>query len=174
VSTFDPDYLDYFNFLECIVRVTKARPWTEEEETNLPHFDNKLDRVCNLLEEKFHEELTPMFEQQRDAFEHERHYQPRVVVEDDEAGDSEDDDMHWQRALKYTTLFGWTLFQLIWGNSVRSIHQISWQIEAFSLTWLTKECSWEMSLVIQSFIQLSDAMFKLQGLFTTVSLNFNV
>jgi len=94
VSTFDPDYLDYFNFLECIVRVTKARPWTEDEEASCPHFDNKLDRVCNLLEDKFHEELTPMFEQQRDAFEHERHYQPRVVVEDDEAGDSEDDDMH--------------------------------------------------------------------------------
>lgn len=32
VCTFDPDYLDYYNFLECIVRVIKARPWTEEEE----------------------------------------------------------------------------------------------------------------------------------------------
>ena len=31
VSSFDPDYLDYYNFLECIVRVAKTRPWTEEE-----------------------------------------------------------------------------------------------------------------------------------------------
>ena len=32
VSSFDPDYLDYYNFLECIVRVINARPWSEEEE----------------------------------------------------------------------------------------------------------------------------------------------
>ena len=31
VSTFDSDFLDYYNFLEAIVRVTKARPWSEEE-----------------------------------------------------------------------------------------------------------------------------------------------
>jgi len=39
VSTFDPDYLDYYNFLEAIVRVTKARPWTDEEEKEYPQFD---------------------------------------------------------------------------------------------------------------------------------------
>lgn len=50
VSTFDEHYLDYYNFLECIVRVTKARPWSEEEEKELPDFDAKIDRVCNMLE----------------------------------------------------------------------------------------------------------------------------
>ena len=35
VSTFDPDYLDYYNFLEALVRVAKARPWTEEEQAEL-------------------------------------------------------------------------------------------------------------------------------------------
>jgi len=31
VCTFDQDHLDYYNFLECIVRVAKSRPWTEAE-----------------------------------------------------------------------------------------------------------------------------------------------
>jgi hypothetical protein len=44
------------------VRVAKARPWTEEEEKDNVHFDNKLDRICSLLEEKYHEEVRPMFE----------------------------------------------------------------------------------------------------------------
>ena len=48
VSTFDPDYLDYYNFLEAIVRVAKARPWTEEEQAELPQFDAKLDKICDL------------------------------------------------------------------------------------------------------------------------------
>lgn len=38
VNTFDPDWLDYYNFLECIVRVTKARPYSEEEEKDLADF----------------------------------------------------------------------------------------------------------------------------------------
>jgi len=50
VSTFDHEYLDYYNFLEAIVRVAKARPWTEEEQTKLPSFDAKLDQICDLLQ----------------------------------------------------------------------------------------------------------------------------
>ena len=38
VSSFDPDHLDYYNFLECIVRTIKARPWTEEEEKTCGDF----------------------------------------------------------------------------------------------------------------------------------------
>lgn len=61
VGSFDSDYLDYYNFLECIVRVAKARPWSEEEEKEHPHFDNKLDRICNLLEERYHDEVVDAF-----------------------------------------------------------------------------------------------------------------
>ena len=73
--------------------MAKARPWTEEEEKELTHFDTKLDRICNLLEEKYHEEVHPMFEAQRENFEHERRYQPRIVVDDEEGGDSEEEEM---------------------------------------------------------------------------------
>ena len=30
-GTFDSDYLDYFNFLEALVRVCNDRPWSEDE-----------------------------------------------------------------------------------------------------------------------------------------------
>ena len=46
-----------------------------------------------MLEEAYHDEFTPMFEQQRENFEHERRYQPRIVVDDEEEGVSDDDDI---------------------------------------------------------------------------------
>ena len=94
VSTFDPNYLDFYNFLEGIVRVANARPWTEEEQKEYQHFENKIDRICNLLEEQYYEECNPKFEQIRENFEHERRYQPRIVVPDtEEDGDSDEDEL---------------------------------------------------------------------------------
>ncbi len=95
VSTFDPDFLDYYNFLECIVRVAKARPWTEEEEKEFPDFGTKLDKICNLIEVQYQQDDTvDMFEKQREDFEAERRYQPRIVVDDEEGdGDYDDDEM---------------------------------------------------------------------------------
>ncbi len=61
-GTFDPNYLDYYNFLEAIVRVANARPWSEEEQKEHIHFENKIDRICNLLEEQYYEECNPKFE----------------------------------------------------------------------------------------------------------------
>lgn len=49
VSTFDPDHLDYYNFLECIVRVAKARPWTEEESTSFPDLPTQLEKICSMI-----------------------------------------------------------------------------------------------------------------------------
>ena len=93
VSTFDPDYLDFYNFQECLVRVVQARPWSEEEKKECPDFDNKLDRVCAMLELKYNDDVSPIFEQNRENFEHDRRYQPRIVVDDEEEGASDDDDM---------------------------------------------------------------------------------
>ena len=93
VSTFDENYLDYYNFLECLVRVTRARPWSEEEEKELPDFDAKLDRVCVLLEGAYHDTFHPEFAQHRENFDHDRRYQPRIVMDDEEEGVSDDDEM---------------------------------------------------------------------------------
>ena len=46
-----------------------------------------------MFEEAYHDEFNPAFEQQRETFEHERRYQPRIVVDDEEEGVSDDDDM---------------------------------------------------------------------------------
>lgn len=46
-----------------------------------------------MFETKFHDDFSPLFEQQRENFEHDRRYQPRIVVDDEEEGVSDDDDM---------------------------------------------------------------------------------
>jgi len=92
VQSFDPDMLDYFNFLECILRVAQCRPWSEEEEKELTAFDEKLNMICGALEDKnfycFDEH-----EKKRQVYEKERKYQPRIVVDDDEDVISDDDDL---------------------------------------------------------------------------------
>ena len=96
VSTFDPDHLDYYNFLECIVRIAKAKPWTEEEEKECPDFGSKIEKISENIEKRYQDETMENFEQLREHFEAERHYQPRIVVDDEEGeGDYDDDEMQW-------------------------------------------------------------------------------
>ena len=95
VNTFDADHLDYYNFLECIVRVAKARPWSEEEEKEFPDLPTQLEKICFMIQQLADQDDTlDNFEKQREKFEAERRYQPRVVVDDEEGDlDYEDDDM---------------------------------------------------------------------------------
>ena len=84
--------LDYYNFLECILRVAQSRPWSEEENKELTSFDLKLDMICGALEEKYFYCIDEN-EKKRQAFEKERKYQPRIVVDDDEDPISDDEDL---------------------------------------------------------------------------------
>ena len=93
VGTFDPDYLDYYNFLEAIVRVAKARPWTEEEQAELPQFDAKLDKICDLLQQTYQEEYFDAYRLAEEQFEQDRKYMPRLVMEDEEGLSEEEDDL---------------------------------------------------------------------------------
>ena len=97
VSTFDHDYLDFYNFLECIIRVAKAKLWTAEEEKAHETFDLKVNEICERLYSTYHGEVTQEFNNVREGFEQDRKYQPRLVVDDDE-GESDEDDMHWLNA----------------------------------------------------------------------------
>ena len=92
VSSFDPDLLDYYNFLECILRVARARPWSKEDEQELSSFDLKLDSICGELENKYFACIED-FEKKRVAYEKERKYQPRIVVDDDEEAGSDEEDL---------------------------------------------------------------------------------
>lgn len=94
MSTFDPEFLDYYNFLECIIRVVKARPWSEEEEKDAPDFASKVMKVCAQMEATYVDVVMDDFVKQRENFEAERRYQPRIVVDDEEGDlDYEDDGM---------------------------------------------------------------------------------
>lgn len=92
VQSFDPDMLDYYNFMECLLRVAHNRPWTKEEEDELQSFDLKLDMICGTLEEKWFSEIEN-FEKKRVSYEKDRKYQPRIVVDDDEDPVSDEDDL---------------------------------------------------------------------------------
>ena len=92
VSAFDQDMLDYYNFLECLLRVAQTRPWSKEEEAELTSFDLKLDMICGELENKYFGFIED-FEKKRVAYEKERKYQPRIVVDDDEDPASDDDEL---------------------------------------------------------------------------------
>ena len=92
VSTFEPEFLDYYNFLECIIRVVKARPWSEEEEADAPDFASKIAKVTSQMEATYMDVVMDDFVKQRENFEAERRYQPRIVVDDEEGDlDYEDD-----------------------------------------------------------------------------------
>lgn len=92
VQSFDPEMLDYYNFLECLLRVAQSRPWSKEEEAELASFDLKLDMICGELENKYFGCIED-FEKKRVAYEKDRKYQPRIVVDDDEEPVSDEDDL---------------------------------------------------------------------------------
>lgn len=91
MGSFDQDYLDYFNFLEALVRVVKARPWTEEETAEWNDME-KLRKLCMSIEDTFQDQLIQPWKAHQEQFERDRNYQPRLVVpeEQDEISDDED------------------------------------------------------------------------------------
>ena len=60
----------------------------------MPHFDGRLERICALLEDKYWDEVHPVYVAQKENFEQERRYQPRIVVDDDEDGNSEEEELN--------------------------------------------------------------------------------
>ena len=84
------DFLDYFNFLEALVRVTHDRPWTPEEDA--APFTSKLQSIITSMDAKF-AIFIQNFRVQRAKFNEENKYQPQVVKALEEGGGSDDDDL---------------------------------------------------------------------------------
>lgn len=87
------DYLDYFNFLEALVRVCLAKPWKAEDEGAT--FDAKLEKMINAFEDKFGEQgqnLVVRFLGVRKHTNQQEMYQPRVVRDDDDGDGSDSED----------------------------------------------------------------------------------
>ena len=66
--------------------------WSKEEEQELSSFDLKLDSICGELENKYFSAIEE-FEKKRVAYEKDRKYQPRIVVDDDEEAGSDEEDL---------------------------------------------------------------------------------
>jgi len=84
-NTFDEEQLGYMDFLEAIVKVADVYPFSEEELANMVTFEMKMMFFVQKLEDKF-KNLKENFRASLDTRAMEFHFQPRVVV------DEEDDD----------------------------------------------------------------------------------
>lgn len=90
-QSFDSNYLDYFDFLEALVRVTLAKPWSADKE-DIP-FNSKLQEVINKIDDRYGdkgEDLVKRYKNVRQHMDQQCMYQPRVV-RDDDAEDDEDE-----------------------------------------------------------------------------------
>jgi len=53
VHSFDESSLDYFNFLECLVRISRDYPFTPEQEAVLTAPEMKLRFLCEKIDDKY-------------------------------------------------------------------------------------------------------------------------
>lgn len=86
--------MDYFNFLEALVRVSRAYHFIPEMEAILTMPQEKLNFLLKKMDDKF-KPLKKTFGAARDKLEAEVGYQPRVVVDEEEEELSEEDDDMW-------------------------------------------------------------------------------
>jgi len=90
VNSFEEGMLNYFDMLECLLRVARDYKFKADDEAQLTSLAKRLDFLLgHNLQEKFGE-LVPTFADEREQLEKTKNYQPRSVVEDD-AGDVMDD-----------------------------------------------------------------------------------
>ena len=89
VGAFDNDYLDYFNFLEALVRVARDRPWSEKEDAVA--IQSKLQFIISTLD-KHYSVFIQNFRVQRQKFNEQNRYQPQVVKALEEGIGSDDDE----------------------------------------------------------------------------------
>ena len=75
---FDEEQLGYVEFLECLVRIADAYPFTDEELAEMVNFEMKMIFFMQRLEDKYnnlkHDFRKDMLDEQ---------YQPRVVVDEE-------------------------------------------------------------------------------------------
>lgn len=84
-NSFDDEQLSFMDFLEALVKIADVYPFNEEEQANMVTFEMKMMFFTQKLEDKFNG-LKENFRASLDTRAMEFHFQPRVVV------DEEDDD----------------------------------------------------------------------------------
>ncbi len=91
VSSFEKGMLNYFDMLECLLRVARDYKFKAEDEATLTSLPKRLEFLLDLLNAKF-AALVPKFLEDRQELEKVKIYQPRSVVDDDAGLMYEEDD----------------------------------------------------------------------------------
>merc|ERR1712166_276136 len=83
VHSFEENSLDFFNFLDCIVRISRVYPYAVEDEAILTAPELKIKFLIEKIDNEY-KPIVEMFRQNREEIERQKLYQPRVVVDDEE------------------------------------------------------------------------------------------
>lgn len=84
VSSFDPSMLNYFDMLECLLRVARDYKFNAEQEAILTSLPKRLEFLVNQLDTKFADVLIEPFVKEREKLMKDKVYNPRSVVDDEE------------------------------------------------------------------------------------------
>jgi hypothetical protein len=83
VNSFEEGMLNYFDMLECLLRVARDYKFSPEQEAILTSLSAKLEYLLGQLDNKFGEQVVNTFQNERESLEKTKVYQPRSVVDDD-------------------------------------------------------------------------------------------
>lgn len=84
LECFDSDQMDYVDYLEALVRIAIAYPFTEEQLTELQNFEDKMEFLLQRLDAKFKEQHKAFEKKMMNPNVEEMKFQPRVVVDEDD------------------------------------------------------------------------------------------
>ena len=89
IGTFDPNYLTYIDFLDCLTRTASLYQFFEIDKAQYSTMDQKLEYLIGKLNDKYSGLVGPFIEIMAKR-EQDMRYQPRLVL-DDEADDDDYD-----------------------------------------------------------------------------------
>ncbi len=84
--------LNYFDMLECLLRVARDYKFNAEQEAILTSLPKRLEFLVNQLDTKFADVMIEPFIKEREKLMKDKVYNPRSVVDDEEGQMYDEDD----------------------------------------------------------------------------------
>ena len=76
--------MGYVDFLEAMVRITNAYPFSDEEKIDLHNFESRINFLLTRLDARYNDNKIVFERKMNPENEENKHFQPRVVVDEDE------------------------------------------------------------------------------------------